>query len=62
MIMSLLVSVEASSVKSGLHLFKEQLEQFLSESRARVLYDKTAPAFNTFVDYFGNAAKDIESR
>ena len=61
-IMSLLVSVEASSVKSGLHHFKEQLEQFLSESRARVLYDKTAPAFNTFVDYFGNAAKDIESR
>lgn len=61
-IMSLLVSVEASSVKSGLHLFKEQLEQFLSESRARVLYDKTAPAFNTFVDYFGNAAKDKESR
>lgn len=61
-IMSLLVSVEASSVKSGLHLFKEQLEQFLSESRARVLYDKTALAFNTFVDYFGNAAKDKESR
>lgn len=61
-IMSLLVSVEASSVKSGLHLFKKQLEQFLSESRARVLYDKTAPAFNTFVDYFGNAAKDKESR
>lgn len=61
-IMSLLVSVDASSVKSGLHLFKEQLEQFLSESRARVLYDKTAPAFNTFVDYFGNAAKDKESR
>ena len=32
---------------------KEQLEQFLSENRARVLYDKTVPSFKTFVDYFG---------
>ena len=33
--------------------FLKQLEQFLSENRARVLYDKTVPSFKTFVDYFG---------
>ena len=52
-ILSLLVSVDASSIRSGMHLYKEQLEQFLSENRARVLYDKTVPSFKTFVDYFG---------
>ena len=51
-IMSLIISVDASNIKSGMHLYKEQLEQFLPETKARVLYDKTIPAFPAVVDYF----------
>ena len=56
-ILSLLISVDASSIKSGMHLYKEQLEQFLSEDRAKVLYDKTAPVFETIVNYFFSEKK-----
>ena len=56
-ILSLLISVDASSIKSGMHLYKEQLEQFLSEDRAKVLYDKTAPVFEIIVKYFFSEKK-----
>lgn len=56
-ILSLLISVDASSIKSGMHLYKEQLKQFLSEDRAKVLYDKTAPVFETIVNYFFSEKK-----
>lgn len=56
-ILSLLISVDASSIKSGMHLYKEQLEQFLSEDRAKVLYDKTAPVFETILNYFFSEKK-----
>lgn len=56
-ILSLLISVDASSIKSGMHLYKEQLEQFLSKDRAKVLYDKTAPVFETIVNYFFSEKK-----
>lgn len=56
-ILSLLISVDASSIKSGMHLYKEQLEQFLSEDRAKVLYDKTASVFEVIVKYFFSEKK-----
>lgn len=56
-VLSLLISADASSVKSGMHLYKDQLGLFLSENRAKVLYDKTVPVFESVVAYFGTDAK-----
>lgn len=46
-ILSLLSACRWSSIRSGMHLYKEQLEQFLSENRVRYSYDKTVPSFKT---------------